>query len=88
LLEFIYLDEVTHDPENTTDLLELADKYSLFQLEVECGEYLLSKITPKNAIKIAQLAERSGLKQLQQKAIKVLEKNIDILLKVANINKI
>ena len=88
MLEFIYLDQVTHDPEITVDLLELADKYSLFQLVVDCGEYLLNKVTLENVIRITQLAERIGLKELQQKTVEVMKENIDSLLKVMNINKI
>jgi len=55
-LEYIYLEEAALQLDLVMDLPEMAEKYSLPQLEMECANYLFNKITSQNVLRIVELA--------------------------------
>ena len=74
-MEFIYFDKISLvNADFALDLLEIADKYGMPELEKKCEDYLLYKITSQNVIRIAKLAERIGLINLKKNALKFMNK--------------
>jgi len=77
-LEFIYLDKISLvNADFALDLLEVADKYGMAELERKCEDYLLYKITSQNVVRIAKLAGRIGLINLKENALKFMKKTPD-----------
>ena len=77
-MEFIYLDKISLvNADFALDLLEVADKYGMAELERKCEDYLLYKITSQNVVRIAKLAGRIGLINLKENALKFMKKTPD-----------
>ena len=77
-MEFIYLDKISLvNADFALDLLEVADKYGMPELEKKCEDYLLCKITSQNVIRIARLANRIELTKLKENALKFMKKTPD-----------
>ena len=77
LLEWLYCNEVLNlKDEVAIELLKVSDKYSLPQLKVEAGKYLVKNITVENALERAKLASEENVKELEAAVVKFVSNKI------------
>jgi len=71
-LEYLYCDKVEFDEETAVELLKLADEYSVRSLKGLCEEFLVEKLSRKNLIEYANLAEQYAANELRNGVVEAL----------------
>ncbi len=71
-LEFLYCDKVELDEETAVELLKLSDEYSVRSLKMLCERILVKKVSRKNVIAYANLADQYIANELRNGVVEAL----------------
>lgn len=75
-IRFLYCDEVELTENNVVELLMLADKYSLKDLQRICEEYLVKTLTLENFVARGKVAEMDRTNYLRRVVVDFGSRNI------------
>nr|XP_033334893.1 RCC1 and BTB domain-containing protein 1-like [Megalopta genalis] len=83
-LEYLYTDKINLPPEDTFELLQLADYYSMNQLKKYCKQTIYKNIKVKNVLNVYNLAIKYHAKDLEDYCFKFALRNMTAVIGTPN----
>lgn len=71
-LTYLYTDVLDGDIENTSRLLELAEKYQITSMKKKCEDFLAENVTVENAARLFKLSSLYNTKLLKSEVLKII----------------